>query len=649
MKKLIPTLLFIFISNIILAQVDTTKTNEFLDLSFEDLVNTKVKVASKKEESVTDAPGVITIITKEEIRSFGANSLVDILHRIPSVMPIGSHVYANNAAVFRGDLETHNDIHTLILLNGRPLREGITGGLNNSVYTSFPIEIIERIEIIRGPGSVLYGTNAFTGVINIITKEQKQNFSVNNTSGYGSFNGVFNSLDVNFKKNKLEVLISGQVFNEDGWNYETTTAHPALPSATSNVNYAEEKVAFFSVIKYQNLKLTTFYSNNTDNMLGIIPHWATTGTQTSERLFTNLGYEVNISKNWKANFDFSYSNSSFSIRYSDTASYNSSDFLGEISIAGKIGDKVNLISGIVADYRTQPYLINETLPLLYKQTHSSGYLQLDYSPVWYVKLIGGVQINLPHKSDIHFSPRFGAIGYFTKKHNIGTKILHSQAFRSAFPFEQYIDHPVLLGKESLTPEKITTDEVQLFYNGKKMQLTGTVFYNQFTDLISRVSIEGDSTGRQTFDNVGEMEIWGVKLETRAALLHNLFFTGSATYQKNMQTADEIKSLAPETIFKAGLSYNTGFGLSIGVFNTLYGKPLPSGGEELNPKEHAINLLSANIRYRLPIETPVEISLFAQNLLDDDFYFTEFSKRWTNTLPMGAGRTIFGKISIRISE
>ena len=647
MKKILYTLIFLFIANIIFAQTDTTITNEFLDLSFEELVNTKVKIASKKEESITDAPGIITVITKEEIRSFGANSLVDILHRIPSVMPIGSHVYANNAAVFRGDMKTHSDVHTLILLNGRPFREGSTGGVNNGLYTSFPIEIIERIEIIRVPGSVLYGTNAFTGVINIITKEQKQNFSLNNTSGYGSFNGVYNSLDMNFKKDKFEFLISGQVFNEDGWEYKATTAHPAFADSTSSINYAEKKIALFSIIKYGNLSLTTFYSNNEDNILGIVPHWAYTGTQTSQKLFVNLGYQAKISENWKLNFDLSYNKSRFDVNYSDSTANHSLDFLGEISIAGKIGSKFNLIGGIVGDYRTQPYVLTEILPLLYKQIHTSGYLQLDYSPIQYIKLIAGVQVNLPYKSDIHFSPRFGTIAYFTKTHNVGTKILYSQAFRSAFPFEQYIDKPdVLLGKETLTPEKITTSEAQLFYNGKKLQLAGTFFYNQFTNLISRVPIP-DQPRRQTFDNIGEMEIWGLEFETKAALLHNLFFTGSATYQKNMQSQDDIKSLAPETMFKAGLSYTTGFGITIGIFNTFYGKPLPSGGVELNPKEHAINLLSANIRYRLPITTPVEISVFGTNLLNDDFYFTEFSKRWTNTLPMGAGRTIFGKISIKL--
>ncbi len=650
MKKTLYTLLFIFASNLIFAQADTSKANEFLNLSFEDLVNTKVKVASKKEESITDAPGIITVITKEEIRGFGANTLIDILHRIPSVMPISSHVYANNAAVFRGDLETHSDIHTLILLNGRPLREGVTGGLNNSVYTSFPIEIIERIEIIRGPGSVLYGTNAFTGVINIITKEQKHDFSFNGSNGYGSFNGVYNAMDFSLKKNKFEILISGQLFSEDGWEYKATTANPTLPSLTNSMKYVEEKLAIFSVIKYGNIRLTTFYSDNSDNMLGIIPYWTTSGTQTSQRLFSNLGYEIKISKNWKANFDVSYSKSRFDINYSDTTANHSADFLGEISVAGKISEKINLISGIVAELRTQPSVINETMPLLYKQMNNSGYLQFDYSPINNIKLIAGVQANLPYKGDIDFSPRLGAIGYFNKQHSFGSKILYSQAFRSAFPFEQYIDNPeVLLGNESLTPEKITTSEAQLFYNRKKLQLATTVFYNQFTNLISRVPIEGDNTGRQTFANIGEMDIWGLEFEAKAALLHNLLFTGSATYQKNTQSADDIKSLAPETIFKAGLNYNTGFGMSVGVFNTLYGKPLPSGGEEVNPKIHAINLLSANIKYRLPIKAPVEVSLYAQNLLNDDFYFTEFSKRWTNTLPMGAGRTIFGKVSIRISE
>ena len=78
---------------------------------------------------------------------------------------------AHNVPAVRGDLPTHTNNHTLLLINGRPVRESNSGGWNFPVYMAYPIDMIERIEFVRGPGSVLYGTNAYTGVINVITKE----------------------------------------------------------------------------------------------------------------------------------------------------------------------------------------------------------------------------------------------------------------------------------------------------------------------------------------------------------------------------------------------------------------------------------------------------------------------------------------------
>ncbi len=650
MKKTLFPILLLFTANIIFAQNDTIQKNKFLDMSFEELVKVKVKTASKKEESIADAPGIVTVVTKKEIKSFGANTLVDILHRIPSVMPAGSHLYENNVAVFRGDLKTHTDTHTLILLDGRPMREGITGGINNSVYTSFPIEIIEKIEIIRGPGSVLYGTNAFTGVINIITKKQKENLSLNAGSVYGSFNGIYGLIDAGMKKDKLEILISGQIFNEDGWNYKATTTYPnpLIPDTSGNVNFAEKKIGLFSKIKFGDLSLTTFYSNNYNKNLGLLPFWTYKGNQTSEKLFTNLNYKINFSENWAANVDLSYNDFKYTINGITKSEHHASDFFGEVSVSCKIGKKINLQGGINADHRRQnKNLTDKTIPK-YRQLHHSAYLQLDYSPIRYVKFIVGTQANMPDNRGSYYSPRMSFIIYFSKKYDIGAKLLYAHAFRSPSPLEQYLDHPALLGNEALIPERIKTDEIQFFYNVKKIQFAINSFRSRFFDLISRVPII-EQPERQTFDNVGEMETMGLELETKIVILHNLFFTGSAMYQKNLQKTDDIKSFAPETMFKSGLSYNTNLGLSIGIFNVFYGKPLANEGKKLNPEEHAINLLSVNIRYKLPIKIPIEISIFSQNLLDDDFYFTEFSKRWTNTLPMGPGRTIYGKIIVRLSK
>lgn len=137
-----------------------TTEEELLQLPLEQLLAIDVTTPSKRAETRADAPGVVSIVTAEEIFGFGANSLFDVLERAPSIQTLGSSLFPRNLTVMRGDLRSLFNNHVLILIDGRPIREGIEGGVDSPTFTAFPVDMIERIEIVRGPGSVLYGTNA---------------------------------------------------------------------------------------------------------------------------------------------------------------------------------------------------------------------------------------------------------------------------------------------------------------------------------------------------------------------------------------------------------------------------------------------------------------------------------------------------------
>jgi outer membrane receptor for ferrienterochelin and colicins len=144
-----------------------------------------VVVASKRKENWEKAPGVITVVTKKDIQSYGANNLHDVLIRLPNVYTFGNTIFRDNVVSIRGQSFTNTDNHVLILLNGRPFRESHIGGINMPVYKGIPLESIEQLEVIRGPNSVLYGANAFSGVINIITLNPKNNPENEITGGWG--------------------------------------------------------------------------------------------------------------------------------------------------------------------------------------------------------------------------------------------------------------------------------------------------------------------------------------------------------------------------------------------------------------------------------------------------------------------------------
>lgn len=129
-----------------------------LDLSLEELAHLSVSTVSKKTEPVSQAPGIVTVVSRDDIRRFGGRTLADVLMRQPSMLVFGSSFLDNMAVSARGGKLTHTDNWILLLINGRPIRESHNGGLNSDIYTMFPVEIIERIEIIRGLGSVILGS-----------------------------------------------------------------------------------------------------------------------------------------------------------------------------------------------------------------------------------------------------------------------------------------------------------------------------------------------------------------------------------------------------------------------------------------------------------------------------------------------------------
>jgi len=147
------------------------------------------------------------------LKRFGGNTLSDVLQRVPSLAFATGFFQDRSIISVRGDQFKVTSGHVLLLLNGRPVRESMEGGVTSEMFESFPIGIIERIEVVRGPGSVLYGSNAFSGIINIITKDvEKLGGSV---SGLGGIKGEWGTNgDFRLKSGDLKVLIAGRMADQ---------------------------------------------------------------------------------------------------------------------------------------------------------------------------------------------------------------------------------------------------------------------------------------------------------------------------------------------------------------------------------------------------------------------------------------------------
>jgi iron complex outermembrane receptor protein len=143
---------------------------DLTQLSLEDLMNVRVTSVSKREQKLSTAGAAIYVINQEDIRRSGATSIPDLLRMVPGVhvAQINTHTWAIS---IRGFTDKYGD-KVLVMIDGRSVYSPVSSGVDWD-QQDVPLENIDRIEVIRGPGGTVWGANAVNGVINIITKSSK--------------------------------------------------------------------------------------------------------------------------------------------------------------------------------------------------------------------------------------------------------------------------------------------------------------------------------------------------------------------------------------------------------------------------------------------------------------------------------------------
>jgi len=165
------------------AQADIDEESLFLQLSGDEEL---ISITTGTPRPVSKAPAVASVTTAEEIRASGASTVEQALERVPGLhVGISSLNRGKALFSFRG-IQTVNNPQTLFLVNGHTIPDTFSGGIAPTLF--MPVENIARIEVIRGPGSAVYGADAFAGVINIITKTAKDINGAQAGVRAGSFN-----------------------------------------------------------------------------------------------------------------------------------------------------------------------------------------------------------------------------------------------------------------------------------------------------------------------------------------------------------------------------------------------------------------------------------------------------------------------------
>ena len=613
-----------------------------LDMSLDDILNMEVTTASKSAEKLSDAPGVISVLSQDDLKRFGGTTLRDMLERVPGLASSGAN-YTNRTTIApRGDQIKQNSSHVLILIDGRPIREVQEGGVSSDVLESFPVNIIERIEVIKGPGSVLYGSDAFSAVINIIPKSAKEN-GVSVTGLAQSGGGVLTFGDVTYSKGDLSIIAAGRFMQKTEWEAtmksvtgsDSLTGLPIIGSV--DINIPNEGPGAFLNLKYKNLKLTSSFTQWTTYRVSGLSYDEVKLT----KYFTNAGYSYTVNDNWDMDFNVTFTKAELlGETISKRDNYN---LVAEWSNAIRLGEKTKLMIGGLFNKNdgTEKGTSSGEVYSEGNVNSYAAYAQLDYQTLSNLKLIGGMQANKVDNIDLDVVPRGGVIWYPIEKVNV--KALYSQAFRAPSINEVNMDfRGTFLGNPDIGPEKVATFDLSIGYQGEQSQVNVNVFRSSMTDIIQIV--RNVEEGISMYQNNQDVIFVGAEVEGKYYVNSAWYLTGSTLYQKNKN--DDVENLSPiaDFGFKAGISYAKD-GISVGLFNIYQGDLDEKFMDDINPNQGAYNLLHLHSSYDLnqlfhwDSKQNITLIFKVDNLLDEEHFGFNLGGT-SGSIPSWPGRQIY---------
>lgn len=420
----------------------------------------------------------------------------DVLDRLVNTQVIGSNLYPHNRVSMRGVTQTHTDNKVLLLLNGRVLRDGNQGGLDSDIYNLFPLQMIRKIEVIRGPGSVIYGTNAFSGAINIITyagnkSENLIELNAGSFSSYGSTLMHSSSSSASAYSIALNVQDSeGDEFKNIQGEFDTSGTYPMDKKVVQLVSSGRVRDFDFNI-------LYADFSQGNVKSLFVFPASVLDIT----RSHLAFGYKPKLSENWSLDMHITHNfhEVSFDISNERSTQTDSEDALVEMVALGQVLPTLDVQLGIVLENISGTIGNNTADPNSFDYSTLAGFVQASWEIDAKNTLTAGLQQNKPDGKEGDVSPRLAYIYHFNEEWTL--KSLYGQAFRSPFATDMFLDSPSLQGNPDLKPEIIKTFDFQLIHNTQDSRSSLTLYHSKHIDLHNRETLNNIPT----FVNSGEMQ------------------------------------------------------------------------------------------------------------------------------------------------
>lgn len=578
MKLRAQVILFFGLFQVLTAYADTdAKMEQLLSLSLEDLAKIKVNISTNTKQVLSKAPSVVSVITAEDIKATGSTNLTEILQSVPGIYVKTNLFGARPTVTFRGA----ESFHTLLMVNGIPMRDLVW---NPEIFSrGLPTSMIERIEIIRGPGSALYGSDASAGVINVITKTATgvaqaeagiRAGSFNTREGWVQNGGKWNDFDFSFTAELMHTDGYNPFIAADGQTAKDKAAGTSVSYAPGYAQYGYDNEDLRFSIGTGNWRLLADYmqkSNVKTGLSGGAVLDPLTNGQSSRFNIQQLYSNEAFAKDWGLNAELHYFNLDYTsgggfqesppgytdatgtypagrLNQNRSAEYGygyevSGLYTGVKDHAIRLGGGYDLENlyfveqfvnfGTGPDGNTLPAggpLVNvSNTPYAFAPEKIRQIRHLFLQDVWAFahdwELTGGARYDQYSDFGGTLNPRLALVWQSTD--SLTTKLIYGQAFRAPSYLQLYSLTAATKPNPDLKPEKSSTWDLSFSYRATRDLTLGLTLY-QFaqTDLLA-----ADATN--TFQNAGSKTSNGVELEAMWQATRTLRISG------NFSSRDDI--------------------------------------------------------------------------------------------------------------
>ncbi len=602
---------------------------DLYELSFLELSKIKISSASKVSENINEIQSTVYVVTKEKIKAKGYMSIDEVLAEIPGFQ--FRNIQGFNSYIFQRGIPNQNNL-ILLLIDGVQINELNSGGF----YGGFQYNLsnVERIEIIAGPASVVYGTNAVTGIINIITKSTLINqFEINASAGtFNTINADFNYSYTNENKD-FGIRVAAMAKHTDKTDLKGEAGDNNWTDLMDNF---EKDYSVDLKVNWKNLTFGTNYikkqSSMATNEKSVGTDYVDFGTLWNIQFINNyLRYNNKFSDDLELNSTLYNRNATVldnSIYYIfDTAQvgcYRPNNLTGiENIVHYNVTDFLSVVGGLTFEYEqlAKNFSYSYSNSMYEKpEAPSSPEMENNYLTSIFIEpkinisnsfyLSSGIRYDNSSVYDQVLTPSAG-ISYNYSNQRI--RLSYSEAFRAPKPW----DYNNGLGNPGLEPERMRAFEAALNLSITENYKFDIIAYkNNFKNAITKDYI-GDS---YRWTNEGEINTLGFELCLKAAY-ENFSYSLNYSFTDSKNQDDEYIPEISKHTANASFTYHFHEGMSLNLRANYVGE-----------RENPVLIISTNSKTidqfiifhsTLSFMTlkGFSVQLIARNLLDTKYYHT----------------------------